>query len=71
MSSHPEVLSTAHTHTHTQSTQTQAQEVLQGVPFRGVHVLKGEKAHFAARKKGPESRKNEVKLRPPSVAWAF
>ena len=24
-----------------------------------------EKAYFAARKNGPESRKNEVKLRPP------
>ena len=27
--------------------------------------FKLEKAHFAARKKGPENRKNKVKLRPP------
>ena len=37
--------------------------------FTGVQVFKVERAHFAAlkKKKGPENRKNEVKLRPPSV----
>ena len=41
------------------------QAVLQGVRFRGVQVLRSKKAHFAACKKGPENRQNEVKLRPP------
>ena len=41
------------------------QAVLQGVAFRGGASFKVEKAHFAARQKGLESRKNEVKLRPP------
>ena len=39
--------------------------VPQGVPFMGVASFKEEKAHFAAKKKGPENRKNEVKLPPP------
>ena len=33
--------------------------------LQGRANFKVEKAHFAARTKGPESRKNEVKLRPP------
>ena len=33
--------------------------------LHGGASLKGEKAHFAAWKKGPENRKNDVKLRPP------
>ena len=43
------------------------QAVLQGVAFRrlpsGSASFIVEKAHFAARKKGPENRKNEAKLR--------
>ena len=39
--------------------------VLQRVPFTGVQDLKVEKTHFATWKKGPENRKDEVKLRPP------
>ena len=37
-----------------------------GLPSGGAS-FKVENAHFAARKKGRENRKNEVKLRPPSV----
>ena len=33
--------------------------------FHAGTCFKVEKAHFAARRKGPESRKNEIKLRPP------
>ena len=43
------------------------QAVLQGGCLQGGANFKVEKAHFAARKKGPENRKNEVNLRPPSV----
>ena len=38
-----------------------------GGSLRGGASFKVEKAHFAAWKKGPENRKNEVKL-PPSVS---
>ena len=40
------------------------QAVLEGVAFMGVQVL-GRKGSFAARKRGPKNRKNEVKIRPP------
>ena len=33
--------------------------------LHGGASFKVERAHFAARKQGPENRKNEVKLRPP------
>ena len=35
--------------------------------LHGGASLKGDKAHFDTWKKGPENRKNEVKLAPPSV----
>ena len=39
-----------------------------GLPsYHGGASFKVEKAHFAAQKKGPENRKNQIKLRPPSV----
>ena len=42
-----------------------SQAVLQGAAFRRMQVFfKLEKAHFAARKKGPENRKHEVKSHP-------
>ena len=44
------------------------QAVLQGVSFHGGASFKVEKPHYAARKKDPENRKNEVKLPPPLCA---
>ena len=46
-----------------------SQAELHAVPFTRVQVSRYtlEKAHFAAWKRGPENRKNKVKLPPPSV----
>ena len=41
------------------------QGVLQGVAFRGEQVLREKRVISLHEKRGPENRKNEVKLRPP------
>ena len=47
---------------------TKGQAVLQGVPFRGVQVLRWKRLILLHEENGPENRKHEVNFPPPSVA---